>query len=62
MERLLIGAWEGNTMCEKCKDLDVHIARCERLKAEVRDEALAEVADLLEDYRAEKAALHRAEK
>jgi hypothetical protein len=51
------------TMCEKCKEIDAHIARYERLRAQTSDKIfLAGVDELLKNYRIEKAALHPEEK
>jgi hypothetical protein len=50
-------------MCEKCKEIDAHIARYERVKDRMRDKIfLAGVDELLRNYRIEKAALHAEEK
>jgi hypothetical protein len=46
-------------MCEKCKEIDIHIARYERLKGQTTDKIfLAGVAEMLKNCFAEKAALH----
>lgn len=46
-------------MCKKCKEIDVHIARCERLQGQVTDKFLIDgIVDLLKEYVAEKVALH----
>jgi hypothetical protein len=50
-------------MCEKCKEIDVHIARYESLKGQTTDKIfLAGVDELLRNYRIKKAALHPEEK
>ena len=47
------------TVCEKCKEIDIHIARYERLKGQTTDKIfLAGVAEMLKNCFAEKAALH----
>ena len=47
------------TMCEKCKEVDEHIACYESLKSQTTDKIfLAGVDELLRNYRIEKAALH----
>jgi hypothetical protein len=47
------------TMCEKCKEIDIRIARFERLIDQTTDKTfLAGVVELLKIYSAEKAALH----
>lgn len=46
-------------MCEKCKEIDVQIARCERLYGQVTDKLLLDgLVDMLKGYAAQKAALH----
>ena len=46
-------------MCEKCKAIDIHIARCTRLKDLVTDQLFVDgLVDLLKGYLAEKLALH----
>jgi hypothetical protein len=46
-------------MCEKCKEIDANIVRCERLKSQTTDKIfLAGVAEILKNYLAEKVALH----
>jgi hypothetical protein len=46
-------------VCEKCSEIDLHIARYEGLKGQTTDRVfLAGVAEVLKNYRAEKAALH----
>ena len=46
-------------MCEKCKEVDEHIACYESLKSQTTDKIfLAGVDELLRNYRIEKAALH----
>lgn len=49
------------TMCEKCRTIDVNIARCTRLRDQLTDEFFIEgLTDLMKSYSAEKATLHPA--
>lgn len=46
-------------MCDKCKELDAQIARCERLRGQVTDKLLLDgLIDLVKTYLAEKLDLH----
>ena len=46
-------------MCDKCRELDVQIARCKRLHGQVSDKLLLDgLIDLVKTYLAEKVALH----
>jgi hypothetical protein len=46
-------------VCEKCSEIDLHIARYEGLKGQTTDRVfLAGVAEILRNYLAEKVALH----
>jgi hypothetical protein len=46
-------------MCNRCHELDVQIARYERLRSQVTDNRLIDgIVDMLKGYAAEKAALH----
>jgi len=46
-------------MCEKCKVIDIHIARCTQLKDLVTDQLFVDgLVELLKGYLAEKLALH----
>ena len=46
-------------MCEKCKEIDAHIARCELLRGQKTDVIfLAGLAEVLKNYLAEKIAMH----
>ena len=46
-------------MCDKCKELDFEIARCEQLKLRAKEPLFAEALEaLLESYRKERLALH----
>jgi hypothetical protein len=49
----------AQTMCEKCKEIDAHIARYELLRGQKTDVIfLAGLAEVLKNYLAEKVALH----
>ena len=46
-------------MCEKCKAIDINIARCTQLKELVTEQLFVDgLVDLLKGYLAEKLALH----
>jgi hypothetical protein len=46
-------------MCDRCKAIDRDIANYRRIRASIDDEtALALLSEVIEDLRAEKAALH----
>lgn len=49
----------ATTVCEKCREIDANIARCERLKVQAFDKVfLAGLDEVLRNYRADKIALH----
>ena len=49
-------------MCDKCKELDFEIARCEQLKLRTKEQMFLEALEaLVESYRKERLALHAGE-
>ena len=50
---------KAKAMCRKCKELDVQIVRCERLRDQVTDKLLLDgLIDLVKAHLADKLALH----
>ena len=48
-------------MCNKCKQIDVQIARCERLQSQITDKFFIDgLVELVKSFVAEKTRLHRA--
>lgn len=58
-KRWLAHGQEQDSMCDKCRVIDVNIARCTRLRDQVTDKFFIDgLTDLVKSYSEAKAALH----